>query len=65
MKLAQHIDCNCYINLYIKRKIFIGLNLVQDEDASFCLWRCNQMMVLLREQDSERKWDYSGLNHVV
>ena len=44
---------------------FLRVSLGSGGGRSVCLWRCRLLSVPLGEQASGRRWDCSGLDHVV
>ena len=52
-------------SLAYKERNLLRMSLGSSGGRSVCFWRCRFLWVPLREQASGRRWDCSGLDHVV
>ena len=52
-------------SLSYKARYLLRMSLGSGGGRSVCLWRCRLLSVPLGEQASGRRWDCSGLDHVV
>ena len=55
----------CKNSLSYKARNPLRMSLGSGGGRSVCLWRCRLLSVPLGEQASGRRWDCSGLDHVV
>ena len=68
--LNMHYNLDTFLikkpnSLSYKARYLLRMSLGSGGGRSVCLWRCRLLSVPLGEQASGRRWDCSGLDHVV